>query len=306
MGPSHAVADAATGPGADSTTGLPHPPWLRGTVRRLFTVKGARAVAHTIRKRLPADDAVWVDDFDGDLRFHCHLDEHMANQVYWRGSYSWSQLRVLDTLLSPAMTFVDVGANQGEFSLFAAKRLTSGHVFAFEPMSEMFRRLNRNVEANSFSNVTTVQKGLWDDVADRVIYMSADAFDDGTRHEGLGTLFPDTKRQAAIETIHTTTMDAFVGEREVSRVDVIKIDIEGAELRALQGASETVARFRPTILVEADRGQAEASGIELEALFDHLDATHEISIITRSGRVRPITREDLGAHQNLLCIPRDV
>lgn len=257
-----------------------------------------------VRKRLPADDAVWVDDFDGDLRFHCHLNEHMANQLYWRGAYSWSQLRVLDELLTPAMTFVDVGANQGEFALFAAKRLTDGQVYAFEPMSEMFGRLNRNVEANSFTNITTIQEGLWDEAAEHVIYTSSEAFDDGTQNEGLGTLFPHATRTEPVETIHSTTLDAFVVEHEVSRVDVIKIDIEGAELRALRGAADTVARFRPTILVEADRRQAEASGIELEALFDHLAATHEISVITRSGRVRPIGREDLDAHQNLLCTPR--
>lgn len=261
-------------------------------------------MAHAVRKQLPADAAVWVDDFDGDLWFHCHLNEHMANQLYWRGAYSWSQLRVLEGILTPEMTFVDIGANQGEFSLFAAKRLTVGQVYAFEPMTEMFDRLNRNVEANGFHNVAAIQKGLWDEAASHVIYTCSEAFDDGTQHEGLGTLFPDATRTEPVETIHATTLDAVVDEQQLPRVDVIKIDIEGAELRAIRGAADTLDRFRPTILVEADRGQAEASGIELEELYDHLGATHEIAVITNGGRLRSIERVDLGAHQNLLCTPR--
>ena len=261
-------------------------------------------MAHAVRRRLPSDEAVWIEDFDDDLRFHCHLNEHMGNQLYWRGSFSWAQLRVLDRHLTADMTFVDVGANQGEFTLFAAKRLPHGQVFSFEPMTEMFDRLVRNVEANGFHNVTAVRQGLWDRATEEMIYASDVAFDDGTRNEGLGTLFPHATRTVPVETVHTTTLDDFVETQGIAGVDVVKIDIEGAELRAIRGAADTIARFGPTLIVEADHGQAEAAGVGLGELYDELAASHDIAVITRSGRLQPIDRAHLGPHQNLLCTPR--
>lgn len=303
MGPT--ATEAITAHAGDATQAvLPHGRWLRAGMRGLFRVKGGRAVAHAIRQRLASDEVVWIDDFDGDLRFQCRLGEHMGNQIYWRGTYSWSQLRVLDTILTSEMTFVDVGANHGEFTVFAAKRLTSGHVYAFEPMTEMFGRLDRNVQANHFANVTTVPLGVWDEATTHTIYTSPDAFDDGMVNEGLGTLFPHAARTEPVETITTTTLDDFVDANDIARVDVVKIDIEGAELRALRGAERTLAHHRPVVVVEADRGLAAAAGAELEDLYDHLAATHEIAVITRSGKVRPVGREGLADQQNLLCTPR--
>ena len=106
---------------------------------------------------------------------------------------------VLDRLLEPTMVFADVGANQGEFTLFAAKRLTRGRVIAFEPMTEMRERLVQNIEANAFENVLVSGLGLWSAPGRRRLFRRKERFEDGSFHEGLGTLFPSEERSEVVE-----------------------------------------------------------------------------------------------------------
>ena len=277
---------------------------FRRFVRFLFRHKGLRILGHAARRRLYVDRRVRIDDFDRDIAFYCHLNEHIGSQMYWRDSYSWNQLRVLDRLLSPEMTFVDVGANQGEFALFAAKRLTRGRVWAFEPMSEMYRRLLKNLEVNRFANISTAQLGLWSDSKTLPMFQRGRRFLDGSRHEGLATLFPTETRDSPVESIELTTLDTFVSSNGIQRVDVMKIDVEGAELEVLRGAGKTVDTHRPILIMEADRECAEAAGGNLDELLSSVEDRYRIHRITRGGRTVPTSAARLGAHQDILCLPR--
>ena len=274
----------------------------------MYRVKGLRAVAHALRRRLHEPRSVWMDDFDGDLAFLCHLDEHMGSQMYWRGAYSWSQLRVLDRLLEPNMVFVDAGANQGEFTLFAAKRLTHGRVLAFEPMTAMRERLEQNIEANGLGNVLVSALGLWSEPGRRSLFRPEARFEDGSIHEGLGTLFPTGERGQEVEEVELTTLDAFLDAHGIDRIDALKIDVEGAERAVLTGAERTLERCRPLLLMEANRDLAEigggGAGGGLDALLDWLGRWYRFELVLPSGRTRPVEPSALGVHQDLLCVPR--
>jgi FkbM family methyltransferase len=245
-----------------------------------------------------------VDDFDGDLKFHCRLNEHIGSLMYWRGAYSWNQLPVLDRNLRDGMVFVDVGANQGEFTVFAAKRLPVGRVVAFEPMTDMYDRLLRNIEANGFSNVLASRLGLWSEPTTRTIYRRSSRFSDGSHHEGLGTVFPTDVRNTRVEEIQCTTLDAFLDTSEINRVDIIKIDVEGAELRVLQGASRTIDRHRPKLLIEVDLECCRAAGVDPPEFLDYLERLYRLHLILPSGRTRPLKPSKLRTYQNLLGLPR--
>ncbi len=277
---------------------------FRSMMHVLFRRRGSRAVAHFLRGHLVQDRTILIDDFDGDIRIFCHLNEHMGSQLFWHGSYSSGQLSVLDGILRDGMTFVDVGANQGEFSLFAAKRLPHGRVIAFEPMTEMFERLNRNVEVNGFQTVQTVKQGLWSEPSRHELYWSDERFSDGSFHEGLGTVFPSAARSTPVEEIECTSLDEFVEANQIRAIDVVKIDVEGSELHVLSGASEALARFRPVLIMEADRTAAADAGIGLDPLLDFVESRYSVEVISRNGGTQPMARTELGSHQNLLCRPK--
>lgn len=122
------------------------------------------AAAADFRRQFTKDalDAV-ITDFDGDLKFRCSLHHHIGSQIFWHGAYSHAQLRLLSRLLkSPDMVYLDAGANVGEQTIFAAKRLSRGRVFAFEPATEVFQVLSENIRSNGFTHVRAEKIGLGD------------------------------------------------------------------------------------------------------------------------------------------------
>lgn len=277
---------------------------VRGLVRFLFRWKGARVIGHIVRKLSYQDRWICIDDFDGDLKFNCRLNEHIGTHMYWRGAYSGSQLRVLDRVLRDGMVFIDVGANQGEFALFAAKRLPHGRVYAFEPMEAMYKRLMRNILLNRFTNIDAIKIGLWSEQTERKIYVSEGKFDDGSVHEGLGTLFETATRGVAVQQVPLTTLDAFISDLGVVRLDVLKIDVEGSELHVLKGGEQSLRKFRPVILIEANRSNMIAGGSSIEELLGFLATWYRFELILKNGKTRVVGVEELGEHQDLLCLPR--
>jgi FkbM family methyltransferase len=151
-------------------------------------------------------------------------------------------------VLRPGMTFFDVGANVGIFSVPAAKKLESGRVFAFEPSRWTYQRLVENTQLNKLMNVCAVHSALGDSKGEGVLRVNA------TGKDGLNTLGKPTHEDSeivAMETVPITTLDDFMRENLVSHIDAIKIDTEGAELLVFRGARELLARAdAPLILYE--------------------------------------------------------
>lgn len=245
----------------------------------------------------------WIDDFDGGTRLRVDLAEHMASQIFWRGSYSGDELAVLAGRLRDDATFVDIGANMGEFTLFAARRCA--RVYAFEPSATLFERLRSNVEANALPHVTAVRTALSDRVGELTLSEPRKAWSDGSRQAGLGSLFPypdavDVRRQS----VPVTTLDDFVASERPARLDVMKIDVEGSELAVLRGAEAAVARFRPDLLVELSADSAVRAGHDVNDVLAWLSARRYRALsILPGGRLVPRVAGDPSGFENALFLP---
>ncbi len=279
---------------------------LRRFTRRAYRVRGLARLAERVRiASVGRSQVVVIDDFDGDLKFRCFLNEHIGSLMYWRGCYSCHILALLDRILSSSMTFLDIGANQGEFTLFAAKRLSAGCVIAFEPVPYLYDRLTLNVQMNGLHNVIPVSKGVAAAPGLVPIYSSKTSFSDGSINEGLATLFATEERNTLLGTVPVIRLDDIVEEMGLTQVDVIKLDIEGAELPALQGGGRTIERFRPVVLLEVSDETCRAAGHTTADVLDYLsNLGYSFEEILEAGRTRAITRATLGAHQNLVAWPR--
>ena len=250
---------------------------------------------------------ILVPDFDGSIRLEVRLDEHMGSQIFWFGSYSLEILRVLDRLLVPGMVVVDAGANIGEVSLFAAKRVRpGGRVFSFEPVPELATRLRHHVELNGFAVVEVIERGLADREGKANIYTPGMPFRDGTMHDGMATLYASADRGTLVGSIPLTTLDAFAHERGLNRIDLLKVDVEGAELPVLGGAREVLDVHRPWVIVEVQQETSEAAGYRHRDILTYLgNFGYRFAKIARRGRLETITAETLGSFQNVLGIPLD-
>lgn len=245
-----------------------------------------------------------IDDFRGNARFKCFLREHMGGQIFFRGSYSGDQLTVIEDLLDANGVFIDIGANQGEFSIAAARIVHQGKVISFEPVSEYRLRLIENIRLNEFGNVHVVPVALGAKEGALPIYDQQKDFTDGTRHEGLPTLFASESRHHAREVVPVKRLDDVLGELGITRVDVIKLDIEGAEWIALQGAVDTLASYRPTLILEIARETCQAAGYEPEALVEWLTSLgYRIEKIIEGGKTLPIDLGLLDDFQNVVAYP---
>jgi FkbM family methyltransferase len=168
------------------------------------------------------------------------IDATGRNAGYVLGTSDPEEQRWLAATLHPGDVFWDLGANIGFFTLLGAHLVgEEGAVVAFEPWPENVQQLQRNIALNHLGNVATVTAAV-------------------TASSGRGAFsLPDGRREAgrlgaesgsSID-VATTTIDAEV-EAGRRSPDVIKLDIEGAELDALRGGLATIAAVLPTLLVE--------------------------------------------------------
>ena len=125
---------------------------------------------------------------------------------------------------------VDAGAYPGDYTIFAAKRVgNSGRVIAFEPDERNRVVLGRNLAGRKLNNVTVVPKGLWNREADL-----------GFAPGGFGSKVVSSNESDA--TIPVTTLDGALRQLGIAKINVLKMDIEGAEIQAVEGCRETLSR----------------------------------------------------------------
>jgi FkbM family methyltransferase len=236
-----------------------------------------------------------IGDFDGDLRMKVDRASHVGSVIYWFGNYSPTELRLLDRLLSPEMVLADIGANQGEFTLFAAKRLSRGTVLAFEPMPAVYAHLGENIALNHLANVCAHNVGLADEPGVVEMY-TADATDPARQspflelpNEGVATMFSEIHHGASVGSAKIEVFDEIFAQSGLQRLDVMKIDVEGAELAVLRGARRTITQYRPHIFMEVNRETTQAAGYSPADLLDFLmELGYEVY------RIKSAWQNDLG------------
>ena len=216
----------------------------------------------TRRKR--RETLTTIDNYDHALKIRVDVSKTMGAALYWTGFHEFNEMRFLNSYLKEDMVFVDVGANQGEFALFASRRLPKGKVLAFEPMSMFFDRLNVNIGLNNISNIKAYRLGLSDRAGEVPIYFNAG---NASNHEGLASLFTMEGQGAAQEVIALARLDDIAGREGISKIDFIKIDVEGSEWAVLKGGARVLQAHRPALMVELNDETAARAGYRVEDMI---------------------------------------
>jgi len=280
---------------------------LRKITKRLRGLPGAVIFLEKIRKHYIGEEiTAKISDFDNDIIITLSLSEHMSSQIFWYGSYSRDILYILDKIIKPGMVFLDIGANIGEISLFAAKRVGSkGKVISFEPFKQLSRVLKKNLEINNFTQGTVIEKGLLDEMCVLPVFNSKKPFSDGTQHDGLISIYKSHVRNQEVDQIEVTTLDRFVDTNNLEQVDIIKIDIEGSELAALRGGLVTLRRFKPVLIIEVQEETSLAAGYKQGDILEILEPIgYRFERIGRKGKRIPISKDKLKSFQNIVCLPK--
>ncbi|MFD3498456.1 FkbM family methyltransferase [Streptomyces sp. NPDC058678] len=253
-------------------------------------------IIRTHRKKFPYRGFAEIDSpYGPPFVMFCVNDDAVALDTLWNGKFGYEpgSLATWAALAAKSATIADVGAHVGYFSLIAALANPNAKVHAFEPVDQVHARLSVNVRSNNVQNVKLYQAG---------VSSSAGWADISVRFSGnllsTGSTLEHAAADAQLKRIQLMPLDEVFAD---TRLDLVKIDVEGHEMAVLQGARQVLKRDRPTVMLEALR---DAPLDTLLAEFDplgydsHWVTEHDGTLVPWYAPRPPKTR-------NLLFTPHD-
>ena len=254
----------------------------------------------------------------GGVLFRCDLRDHIMREACLTGCYEPQETALLAQMLRPGMTFVDVGANWGYFSLVASPLVgPTGRVVSVEADPRACQALRANIARNGFDFATVLELAA----SDRPGTLRLQEYAEGSNDSGnygltsTTTTQPDGRRFD----VPARPLDDALEDAGIDRIDVLKMDIEGAEAPALRGLDRRLrtGRIRQILLevhphhlrdqgssVEEVVGSLRRHGYALWAI-DHSPATSRRVAAGRldpRSALTPLTDStDLGSWPHLLC-----
>ncbi|MES2622907.1 MAG: FkbM family methyltransferase [Patescibacteria group bacterium] len=162
-------------------------------------------------------------------------------EIFWKGVYEEDFLDFLKQEIHSEDVYIDIGANIGQHALFVSRIVKRGLVYAFEPNPAIYDQFTKSIEANGIKNIQQYNIGLGAEKSEQKLFLNT---------ENIGGSSQLQYKDAMSEiTMHIEKGDDILGPI-CSKVDFIKIDVEGFEYEALVGLTETIKKYKPKMLIE--------------------------------------------------------
>lgn len=233
----------------------------------------------------------------GGIYYQLDLSDYQEWLIYFRCK-SDSSLYLLD-YLGRAQTIMDVGANIGQTALNMRKKQKkkgiAPTIYAFEPFPDTFEKLDRNVQKNNAQKeIHCVRLGIGSEAGVLPMIKHSEANSGGYR-------ISPVQVPGSID-IRVSTIDTFVEQQNIQKIDFLKIDVEGFEMEVLKGARKTIQQFRPVLVFEygIENILAQNGNIE-EVLSWILENNYKIS--TKEGLSDLNLILSLSEQTDLICLP---
>ena len=211
--------------------------------------------------------------------------------IYCLGLYEVPLARFFIRSLRTDSVVLDIGAYIGQYTLLAAKYAPTGRVIALEPHPESYQRLLANIALNRLGNVQALNLAAGQRPEQASLLLSDQPFSSG--------LLPTGRSDDGVADVEVVPVDQIVREAALPRVDVMKVDVEGAERQVVRGAYETLSRFHPIVIVELDRERERAFGDEPEEILGYLRDLGYTFYALRKRKLIPLTGSP-GEYENVV------
>ena len=215
---------------------------------------------------------------------------HSEADPYFRSIANGSETglyRLLVKNLQRDAVALDIGANIGITSLVLSQVLDHGRVYSFEPGARNFALLQKNLAANGVTNVVPAAAAMADTVGTL-------RFAENSAYGGMVSGYRDVANGSY--EVPRTTVDTFVRETDLSRLDLMKVDVEGQERLVLDGAAGTIKRFNPYIYLEFNVWTLLAYGAQnpLKFLEELVQSFDTVAVVDPTfGEQHPVVRSQV-------------
>lgn len=256
----------------DRKTLPPAPAWvpLAAAVIRHLPMGRYRAM-HRLCRRPPPAFLMHMPGDAGGYSFHCDLRDLISREVCFTGQYEPQETALVKSILQPGMSFVDVGANWGYFTLLAASLVgPNSQVLSLEPDPRLFPILQENVRRSQLDQVTVLQVAAAHEPG--TLSLAGYAEDDG--NFGVSRIVSTSEGHPQIFQVNSDSLDCILHQQEFSSVDLMKMDIEGAETFAILGLEKSLTERKVRrLLLELHPAQLAEHGSSVSAIIQTLESS---------------------------------
>lgn len=226
-------------------------------------------------------------------------NEDVGRSICTYGRYELAETQYLQKMLSPEAVCIDIGANIGYYTLLMSQLASFGSVHSFEPIPLTAALLKTNVELNGFKNIHINQCAVANTAGVIPFSLSADSAYSSLNHTG---------RKQLINTISVpvTTIDDYLAQKCIDRVDFIKADVEGAESLILSGALKLfsdVNKKPSLVLLELFEDNLKVFGDSVDSVVEKmLSFGYFPFVLSESGNLVKLTNELKQSHYNIFFL----
>jgi FkbM family methyltransferase len=197
------------------------------------------------------------------INYSLDISDYIEHAVYF--DYRDDAREELIRLATNKKVIIDVGVNIGAMLLSFARLIPNGMVIGFEPDAKNFLKARENLKLNDFGNVRIIQKGLGEEAATVKLFRVNEG------NEGMNRILSDAEhaleKDFAFDEIEIVKLDDFADENKLDRIDLIKIDVEGYELKVLRGAEQVLRKYSPVLFIELDDDNLKAQNNSAQELI---------------------------------------
>ncbi|WP_143036839.1 FkbM family methyltransferase [Aequorivita viscosa] len=204
--------------------------------------------------QIPPSGIISLKTDSGHIKIATNQTSYLTKLLFWEGYKSFEYSEIFETLSKKADCFFDIGANIGYYSLLASKANPSLKIFAFEPATGPKYYLKKNISLNNLNNsIIPVEYALSKESHDIDFYeVKSSKYDyldknlSGEHNTGTKT----KTRNFVKTTVKAISLVNFIKDKNIQKIDLIKIDTEGTEVEILESGKEYIERFKPIVICE--------------------------------------------------------
>jgi len=226
--------------------------------------------------------------------------EHIQQQLFWYGYYEKELGELLKKMLRSNDVFIDIGANIGYFSLLSATISPSVKVISFEPVQELFQKMNENFSINDSKNIVAVNAAVGEMKEQRQLYLSA------PDNLGMSSFHQPENYSGRKEKVEVISIDDWFNTSGLTKIDLIKIDTEGSELAVLKGMKDVLEKQRPVLIVEINPETLSSFDLKPVDIYNYLNQFNfDEFLILENGRLVHLNTNEASQTINVLFIHKD-